>query len=75
MLYTIFVNISCMSRHEFLAPEEQEYKDCINCGIRKSLVCITCGYCYECHPIIEAIETRSEKVPYSISRLDNIEPA
>ena len=52
-----------MSHHEFLGPleKEQEYKDCLNCG-----------YCYECHPIIEAIEKKPTKVPFSLSKLDDI---
>jgi hypothetical protein len=63
--------------HEFLSPtekEQPEYKDCLNCGKRKSLVCLICGYCYECHPAIEAIEEKKPtKVPFNISKLDDIE--
>jgi hypothetical protein len=64
-----------MSHHEFLSPieKEQEYKDCLNCGKRKSMVCLTCDYCYECHPIIEAIEEKPTKVPFTLSKLDDIE--
>jgi hypothetical protein len=36
---------------------------------------MTCGYCYECHPVIEAIEEKPAKVPYNISKLDDIEPS
>jgi hypothetical protein len=38
------------------------------------MVCLTCGYCYECHPAIEAIEEeKPTKVPFNISKLDDIE--
>jgi hypothetical protein len=63
-----------MSSHEFLTPTEQEYKECKYCGIRKSLICITCRYCYECHPVIEYFEEKPISVPYNISKLDDIEP-
>jgi hypothetical protein len=39
--------------HEFLRPAGPRYSECRYCGERKSLVCLTCGYCYECHPAIE----------------------
>lgn len=42
--------------HEFLRTLEPGYRECLYCGERKSLVCLTCGYCYECHPAIEEIE-------------------
>jgi len=45
--------------HEFLHPLEPGYKECLYCGERKSLVCLTCGYCYECHPAIEETERRA----------------
>ena len=64
-----------MPRHEFLAPEEQEYKDCIHCHIRRSLACTMCGYCYECHHVIEEIEYKPTKVSYDLSKLEDVEPA
>ena len=42
--------------HEFLSPVRPTYRECEYCGERKSLVCINCGYCYECHPAIEMAE-------------------
>jgi hypothetical protein len=42
--------------HEFLRPLEPGYWECPYCGERKSMVCLTCGYCYECHPAIEEME-------------------
>ena len=42
--------------HEFLHPLEPRYRECHYCGERKSLVCVSCGYCYECHPAIEEAE-------------------
>jgi hypothetical protein len=62
--------------HEFLHRLEPAYRECRHCGRRKSLVCLTCGYCYECHPLIEGIERRMARVPYvAISRLEDIEAA
>lgn len=55
--------------HEFLHPLEPTYKECLYCGERKSLVCLICGYCYECHPAIEEDERRVARVPY-IARHD-----
>jgi hypothetical protein len=43
-------------QHEFLRTIEPQYRECHYCGERKSLVCLTCGYCYECHPAIEQAE-------------------
>jgi hypothetical protein len=42
--------------HEFLHPLQAEYRECLYCGERKSLVCLRCGYCYECHPAMEEME-------------------
>jgi hypothetical protein len=39
--------------HEFLSPVRLRYKDCVRCGLRKSLVCVRCDHCYECHAAIE----------------------
>jgi len=44
--------------HEYLHPLGPVYKECVYCGERKSMVCLICGYCYECHPAIEQIERR-----------------
>jgi hypothetical protein len=59
--------------HEFLHPLQTEYKECFYCGERKSLVCMTCGYCYECHPAMEEIERRSARL--SIPVLEDLETA
>ena len=42
--------------HEFLRGLDPMYAECEYCGERKSMVCLKCGYCYECHPAIEVAE-------------------
>jgi hypothetical protein len=61
--------------HEFIASSEQpEYEECIRCKERKSMICLTCGYCYECHPKKEEIERKSDYVPDSaMGKLRDIE--
>jgi hypothetical protein len=60
--------------HEFLRPLLAEYKECIYCAERKSLVCLICGFCYECHPAIEEMERFSfAKVPFAT--VEDIEAA
>lgn len=57
--------------HEFLHSLEPGYEECHYCGERKSLVCLTCGYCYECHPAIEEAERKAAE----LSVLEDVEAA
>jgi len=56
--------------HEFLHPLEPVYRECKYCGERKSLVCLRCGYCYECHPIIEEMELRNASYASELLQID-----
>jgi len=57
--------------HQFLRSIEPTYRECVYCGERKSMVCLICGYCYECHPAVEEIERKLlAKAPNVISSLD-----
>ena len=64
------------SHHGFRPIEKRQYKDCSYCNKRKSIMCLTCGFCNEFHPVIEAIEEeKPTKVPpsFNLSKLDDIE--
>jgi hypothetical protein len=49
------------SVHEYVAPFTLIYHECIDCKKRTPHICITCNYCYSCHPNIERIEKEQEK--------------
>jgi hypothetical protein len=63
--------------HEFLHALDPIYKGCLYCGARKSMICLKCGYCYECHPAIEQMERRllAKVSDVIISTLEDIEAA
>jgi hypothetical protein len=42
--------------HEYLTPIRERYAECKWCGKRTPHACLKCGYCYSCHPVIEAAE-------------------
>lgn len=46
--------------HEYRQSlESQSYNECKFCHLRQTGVCLKCGYCYTCHPVIESAERRS----------------
>jgi hypothetical protein len=59
--------------HTYLSSTKHEYRTCFLCKVRKSSVCIKCGSCLLCHPLIEKIETRNPALYIGIAMLLDIE--
>lgn len=59
--------------HEFLSPLKQKYGHCRWCDKRSPHICLRCGYCYSCHPKVEAIEGKRVPANINMNRLADIE--